>query len=66
MKLKLKRRVAPDCQCDEDDVRALKSRLVALGYLPNTELNRTGVPNQDMFDALARFQEDRGVEEYRL
>ena len=66
MTFRLKSRVGPDCACDEQDVMHLKQKLRELGYLPDTELNRTGIPHQEMFDALTQFQKDKGIKEYDL
>jgi len=59
----IKRMIAPTCQCHGEDVTHLKAALRKLGYLEDTELNRSSIPYQDMFDALKKFQDDYGIEE---
>ena len=63
MTLQINSPMLPDPACEEDDAITLKHKLMELGYLGDTDLNRDGIPKEAMVEALASFQDDLGLEE---
>jgi len=49
---------------DDEDAMTLKDKLMELGYLGDNDLNRDGIPHEAVFEALASFQDDQGIEDW--
>lgn len=62
MKIKLAKPFASNSPVDEFDARQIKKALNRLGYYhPRAETGITGIPDLAVFDALKKFQKDRGL-----
>ena len=60
--IKPKQTLASDSPAEDYDVQQVKKALNRLGYyMPYEKTGITGIPDKDLFDAIRRFQADKGL-----